>query len=108
MQKEPMFFCRGAQTIIDKVCANDPELTRVFLDTYPLTDKQVEQLADGLRSNTHVEYLNLFDCRLGNKHIKILIESLSANDSVRELLVDQDMDEKLREQLLCTTKCNRI
>ncbi|GEM_PF-4859345 len=93
--KKNSVFCEGADVVIDKIADNRSDFTRAFLDTYPLTDEQVDRLASAIRSNTNLQYINLFDCHISQEKLHVLLSALLENKNIRELVINQDIGDEL-------------
>lgn len=78
-----------AETIIKCLEEDAPSQTDAIFQFIPLTDTEVERLANALKSNTHVRYLNLFDCGLTDKQLALLISAIKENCSLCDVAIDR-------------------
>lgn len=84
------FFAAGADQIISVMLStNGP--SHVYLDTYQLSDDQVERLADAIRGSSKLIYLNLFGCGVDEKGAAILLSALKENKTLKEIVIDHDL-----------------
>tara|TARA_B110000091_G_scaffold194544_2_gene220460 strand:+ start:573 stop:944 length:372 start_codon:yes stop_codon:yes gene_type:complete len=91
--------------LIKRIDDNDPVITQAVFQLLPLNDTQVEWLAKGLTTNTHVTYLNLNDCNLSDPSLKLVIEAIKGNSSLERVAIDQiQSDDPVHMKLLSELK----
>lgn len=87
----------SASLIIEGLKKNHPEVISAFLDLTPLSSKEVNDLADALRANKYLTYLNLFGVEMSKSDHEKIIAALKENQSVETLIIDNDMGDELYE-----------
>lgn len=100
MKKNRGIFCEGPEDIISRIIKNDESLKEAYFDTFPLSISQVKRLAEGIKSNTHLTYLNVFDCQLSHGGVEAIIAALAVNSSIETVIINQDIGEGLYEQVM--------
>lgn len=93
-------FCEGADVIISRIAENRSDFTHAFLDTYPLSDDQVDRLSAAIRSNSHLQYINLFDCHISQEKLATLLSALKENNTIQELVINQDIGEQMYREFM--------
>jgi len=91
-------------TIIDKIINDIQEdrvnVTEAFFDNYPLSDNQVKKLSDALERNNNLSYLNLYNCRLSNKNLEMILNALKINTGVKTIIINRGIGQELYDEFM--------
>ena len=71
-------------SILNKIEQNKPSCRYAIFQFYSLSNIQVERLAQALRTNTYLEYLNLQDCYLTDSDLRILLPVIKSNVTLKK------------------------
>tara|TARA_R110002124_G_scaffold135011_1_gene297798 strand:+ start:2058 stop:2384 length:327 start_codon:yes stop_codon:yes gene_type:complete len=100
--------CTGADLIIENIALNDETYTAAHLDTYPLNDRQVYNLAEALKKNSYLNYINLFDCHLSEGNLRLIIDALKKNKGIKHVIINEDIGENLFQEIIDAVSITKL
>jgi hypothetical protein len=98
-QPHPM---TGVEKLIQRIESNDSNLKiSTFSDACPLLPKYLQRLTEALPTNTHLKTLEIIDCCLTLKTLKLLTEAIEQNKSLTAVRLEKfENDDEDRLALL--------
>ncbi|CAL1300198.1 unnamed protein product [Larinioides sclopetarius] len=76
---------------LDQVCNNDPSLKKLnWNNIRNISREKMKRLFEGLKTNTHLEYLSLANTDLYDVSAEVLVEALKQNKSLISLNVESN------------------
>lgn len=79
----------GKELLLRKLESNDPETIVARFDTYSMSSDDMRRLSEAIKTNEHVEELDLLDCGINANDIPLLLDAIKCNNFIRAISIEQ-------------------